>query len=435
MSSTPPRGGWSSLLMRFFPENWHGLIQNTLWLYLVQISGYLLPFLTLPYLARVLSVEHFGQIAYAQIITWNFVTLTEYGFNLTATRDVSVQRHEPERLSAIFNAVMAAKLLLTLVGLVILLGLTALVPHFRDLRPLLLMSFGSVLGYALFPTWLFQGLELMRHVALRDLTAKSITVILLFALVRSDADFLWAAAVQSAGLALAGLVGICWVPRLTPVRFARPAWSEIMLALRTGWPPFLFGGISALSYSLAVTLVEWKGLTAEIGYFNAAQRITSVFRTLPGVIATALFSRLSYQAAQDEQALVRFVDKYWKIFAAPFLVLAVIVTLAAPWGTPLFLGEKYVPSIVPLQILSWGPLFLSWGHFYSTYYMLPRRHDQAWMRLAIGCSVIGNLCLLPALWFTRGATAMALSLTFTEFLAVCAYGHFYYTHTREFRRK
>ena len=48
------------------------VIQNALWLYAVQISGYALPLITLPYLSRVLSVEKFGLTAFAQSIVWNF---------------------------------------------------------------------------------------------------------------------------------------------------------------------------------------------------------------------------------------------------------------------------------------------------------------------------------------------------------------------------
>ena len=42
------------------------LAQSVLWLYVVQASTYLLPVISLTYLARVLSVETFGLIGYAQ---------------------------------------------------------------------------------------------------------------------------------------------------------------------------------------------------------------------------------------------------------------------------------------------------------------------------------------------------------------------------------
>ena len=415
---------------QWVPERWHSIIQNTLWLYLVQFSSYLLPFLTLPYLSRVLSVEHFGQIAYAQSVIWNFVTLTEYGFNLTATRDVSIHRHSPEQLTRITNAVLMAKMILTFTGLAILLIITTLVTRIHAQRPLLLITFVSVFGYALFPMWLYQGLEMMRQVAFRDLAAKFVTFVLLFAFVRSDRDYLWAAVAQSSGLVLAGLVDLISVRRLTKVQFAMPEWSQVRAELRTGFPPFLFNGISAMAYSFSVMFVEWKGQIAQIGYFNAAFRIVSVVRALPGPVSVAVYSRLSYRASQDKNSPIRFVDKYWKVFAAPFFAIAVVVTLLAPWVVPAFLGKKYVPAVVPLQILAWGPLLLAWSQFYSTYYMLPCRYDKAWMRLAITCSVLGNLCLLPALRVTSGGAAIAFSMTIGEAFALLAYGWFYYTHTK-----
>ncbi len=72
----------------------HRVVRNAGLMYLVQISGYLFPLLMLPYLARVLSKEKFGLIAFAQMFIFYFVILTDYGFNLTATRDVAVARQD-----------------------------------------------------------------------------------------------------------------------------------------------------------------------------------------------------------------------------------------------------------------------------------------------------------------------------------------------------
>src|SRR5579875_1399634 len=89
----------------------HRLVKNTASLFVVQITTYAAPLIVLPYLSRVLSTDHFGLIAYANNLNFYFLTLVDYGFNLSATRRIAIHKDEPETISKIFSAVMAAKAL------------------------------------------------------------------------------------------------------------------------------------------------------------------------------------------------------------------------------------------------------------------------------------------------------------------------------------
>jgi len=47
---------------------------------LVQLSNYVIPLITLPYLTRVLGAESFGKVAFAQVVMTYFALLVDYGF-------------------------------------------------------------------------------------------------------------------------------------------------------------------------------------------------------------------------------------------------------------------------------------------------------------------------------------------------------------------
>lgn len=72
------------------------LISNVAWLYALQGLNYVLPLAVLPYLVRVLGVERYGLLAFAQAFAQYFVILADYGFNLSATKQIARRRGNRE---------------------------------------------------------------------------------------------------------------------------------------------------------------------------------------------------------------------------------------------------------------------------------------------------------------------------------------------------
>lgn len=108
------------------------LLENILSLVFLQGANYILPLITVPYLTRVLNPDGIGLIASAQSFIQYFVVLSDYGFNLTATRRIAIHRDDPEKVSAIFSSVMFVKLCLLLVSFLIVSTVALTVPKFKE---------------------------------------------------------------------------------------------------------------------------------------------------------------------------------------------------------------------------------------------------------------------------------------------------------------
>ena len=128
---------------------------NFSYLSLLQIGSYVLPIITYPYLAKVIGVAGFGKIAFAMSLIVYFMTITDWGYNFTATRDVARNRENQEKISTIYSIVTTSKLCLLLISTIVLAIIIIFIPYLRENSIVIIFSFTMVIGYTIFPEWLF----------------------------------------------------------------------------------------------------------------------------------------------------------------------------------------------------------------------------------------------------------------------------------------
>lgn len=227
--------------------------QNLLALYGVQFVNYLLPLITLPYLARVLGPSGFGVLAVGQSLAQYFSLVVEYGYSLSATREVAQHRDDPSRLARILSGVLGARLILSLIVILLAFSLGTWIPVLRE-HPALLWSgvcWAIALGFS--PIWYFQGLERLREIALVEVLTKAMAVVGIFTLVRAPVDAYKVMLLQ--GLASFVASGVAWVWAWGEVGFLRPKLVWAYEALRLGWRLFFL--LRLLPFTHQPTVLSW----------------------------------------------------------------------------------------------------------------------------------------------------------------------------------
>ncbi len=400
----------------------HRLVKNTAALFLVQISGYVAPLLVLPYLSRVLTTEHFGLIAFATSFNWYFITLVEYGFNLTATRRVAIHSDDPKEVSRIFSSVMAAKAFLTVIGFAIMVTVVMATPKLRPNFLLFCISYLAVVGDLLFPLWLFQGLQKMQNLVWRDLCAKFLSLSLIFAFVHRDDQYLWAAAFQAGSTVVAGVLGLCTVPFVTSARFVIPTLREAFRALREGWPVFLSMAAMTLSSSTNIFILGLRSGPVDVAYYITAYRLIVVMRMLVSPVVTALYPHISYMAVNSRENAVVFLRKYALVLSAPFLVASLVLFAGSSPIIRILWGAKYIAAIPLLRILAFSPFLLAFQHAFSTFYMLAFGYEKEWSRIIFVTAILNFFVLIPLIYTIWPPTAVAITgIVLDGFVATITY--------------
>jgi PST family polysaccharide transporter len=347
------------------------VLGNFLSLSIVQFANYLAPLIALPYLFRVLGLEKYGLTELARAISVYFLMLTDYGFSLSATQEISVHRDDPEKVSEVFSAVLTLKFLLLVLSLALLSLLVVAVPRLRGDWPVYYLSFGNVVGMWLFPIWLFQGLERMKYIPLLSVTAKTLYVLAVFRLIHGPADYLYAPLLQSASAILIGLAGLVLALGKFRVRFRIPGVRVLKSEFVNGWHLFL--SKTAITFYTASNVVILGLFTDNtfVAYYAAGDKIIRALTDgLHIPLSQAIFPHIGRLACQSPAAALRFAARVARLLSLATLTISVTTFCAAPWIARIVLGPNADGSVPVIRILSLLPLIVGLSNIFGTQIMV-----------------------------------------------------------------
>jgi PST family polysaccharide transporter len=396
---------------RFFRSS---VVRNALSLYGIQAANYVLPWFTFPYMLRVIGVEKFGAIAFAQAFVSYFDVVTRYGFDFTATREISIHRDDARKLSQIFTATLIAKTILMTLSLVVFSATVLLIPRFRQDARLFFITFTVVIANVIFPQWLFQGIEKMEHITYREVGGRLLGLAPIFLFVHRPSDYLIAAGIQSGSLLVAAIAGYVGFQKITTARLVPVPLREIKRTFVEGWHVFLSTAAITL-YTRSNTFV--LGIMAsdrDVGYFSAAQRLVEAGRALVFPLTTAIFPHISRLSHESPQKAIAFIERNTLRLTAPFALISIIWIAGAPWVGRVLFGPKFGPSVPLLRIMAPIPLFVAIGSIYATYYMLGMGYKKQWSQLIISAGAFNFVVLVPLLVLTPPTLAVSITCTLVE---------------------
>jgi PST family polysaccharide transporter len=256
------------------------LIANISWLYVVQAVSFLLAQAAVPLLFRTLGPAKFGLLVFAQATTQYFALVTDYGFNITASRDVALLRIRRMGMSETFSAVMASKGILLLASFFAMLALTRSFPPFQTEQAVFELAFLGVIGSSLQPFWLFQGMERLALVSALNIVGRVLALAALLMLIHQPHDYLLALGIQSGAVLLVGAAGLALAVGLFGVRFVPPSPRMVWTTLKEGW--HVFASTAAINiYTTTNTVV--LGLVSSnqiVGIYGSADRLVKTVQSL-----------------------------------------------------------------------------------------------------------------------------------------------------------
>ena len=383
-------------------------------LYWAHLANYLLPLVTVPYLARVLGPGGWGRLAMALALGIYITHVVEYGFHLSATREVARSRGDRAHLADLIAGVLGARALLALLLLPIPLVLVARLPVLGEHPSLLWGAYlwgvaqGSSFG------WYLMGMERMRQAALLDTGTRVLATAGIFVLVRAPEDAALVLLLQAAAGFLAFGGGWFMVRREAPVRW--PGRQATQDALRMGWSMFAFRASAGLYTAGNAFILGLFAPPQVVGYYAGAEKIGRAIIGLLGPAGQALYPRVSHLAGFARTQALRMVRLGLAAMGLGGVLLGIAAFLAAPVLVRLLLGPGFEPAAAVLRVLALVPPLAAISNVLGIQWMLPLGLDRPFTRIVIGAGLL-NVALAVWLAPSLGGMGMAWAVVAAEAFA------------------
>lgn len=383
------------------------------YLSLLQVAGYVFPLISMPYLARVIGADGFGKIAFASAIVVWIQTISDWGFNLTATRDVAQNRDNKELVSRIISNVLWARSVLTLLSGIILLLVVLLVPYLRENADIIFVTFLLVPGYILFPEWFFQAIEKMKYTTFFNLFLKLVFTVAVFVFIHKREDYLIQPLLTTIGYLLCGIGALYLILKKWGYTLYKPQWIEIFKTIRNSTDVFVNNLMPNLYNSFSVMLLGFFGGSTANGIYDGGNRFPSIFYQFQSVLSRAFYPFLSRRP--DKHSF------YAKLNIVSALVGSVILVLISPLIIKIMLGDEFEKSVVVMQILSFSVVFLAMGYTYGTNFLIINHKEKPLRNLTFISSIVGMCVSVPLVYYFSYIGAAVTVLLCRGLLGVGSY--------------
>lgn len=326
------------------------LKSNIFFNYINTFVNLIFPIVVFPFVARVLTPQGIGQYNYIYAIITYCVMVASLGIPLYAVKKTAQHKDDKKSLDKNSSEIFLINII-TVVAVSVFYIITVSFLIESPAEKILYLVFGCNIYFSFMNVeWYFQGKENFKFIAIRNVIIKSLSVLLIFLLIRSSNDviiYIIITVLSTVGYSITNFI-----------RFLRNVKFKVEKTFfKNHLSPILFVFILNISTSIYSNLdTVMIGLINDnfaVGQYTSAIKIVKLVIGIIISVNTVLLPRLSYYFKNQEdkkaEEVIKKTAEILYLLCIPSIVGLII--LAEPI-TSLFSGSMYLPSVLSMQILT-----------------------------------------------------------------------------------
>ena len=320
------------------------IVNNTIMLMIFNIAKIVFPFITLPYLTRILTTDSYGTVAYVKTVMSYMQIFVDFGFVLSATKDIVKNKENKNKLEFVIGDTMIARIILGLIGFFVVLILSLALPILKENLLFTMLSYVVVFESIFLMDFLFRGLEKMHVITIRFIVMKLISTALTFVLIKNDSNLLLIPILDILSSSIAILLVFFEIKKLK----LKMHFSGIKNAITSIKKSFIYfiSNVASTSFNALSTIIIGIYVSpTDVAYWSVCMQIIGSIQACYSPISDGIYPEMI------RSNNISIIKKVLKIFL-PIIGLGCIATYFLAKPVLLVLGgEKYLPAVPVLQLL------------------------------------------------------------------------------------
>tara|TARA_B110000208_G_C11788990_1_gene436725 strand:+ start:826 stop:1989 length:1164 start_codon:yes stop_codon:yes gene_type:complete len=379
----------------------------------------IVPLITYPYLIRVLGKETYGLVIFAQALVGYLQIMVGFGFNISATKEVSVHKDNKEKLSEIVSSVIIIKIALFVIGLIILSLSLIFIEQAHNYKALFYLSLWVCLDEVLSPFWYFQGIQRMKYITYITLINRLFFLTLIFIFIQTPNDYLYVPVINGIGAIISGVIALYIIFKKHKIKFIIQPYNILKIYFKESIPIFI-SNVSIALYvrTNKVVLGTFFGMS-EVAYYDLGEKIISLLKIPQGLITQTIFPKIN----KDKD--INFVKKLFQYSIILNILLFILVLIFSKYIVLLLGGQQMTPAIWVINILALSVPIIALSNIFGFQVLIPFGYSKQFSRVIIYSGFI-YLIQLSILWKIFGITIYSVSvITVTTEIFVLGYMLYY----------
>ncbi|HIF9502955.1 TPA: oligosaccharide flippase family protein [Photobacterium damselae] len=358
------------------------VLKNFSHLALANIFIMIIPFIYYPYLIRVLGSEEYGNVVYVQAMYFFLSTVIQFGFSVSATKDVSVHRDDNEYISNVFVSIFIIKAILLFIGLVIV---AFFIKYFNvkgiELK-LHITSLLYVFGDLFLVNWIYQGYEKMQYVSLGTIAYKLVFLLSIFLFIKSSEDVINYSFLFSISYIIGNFFLFLFAIYLFKLKLIKPRYQLCKNLFKDSWQFFLARMSAVFVERFNLFILGYTGNKEEVAFYDLAIKLVGIFQ-----LPFNLFNQAYYPNASRNKDS-RQVYKIIKILSVVAIFGIIISYVISPWFIDIYAGKSMEPSVSIYYILMYTVLINVPSHFIGNCLLVVNNYSKEFKSSITRCTLL-----------------------------------------------
>ncbi|WP_158301202.1 oligosaccharide flippase family protein [Janthinobacterium sp. BJB426] len=392
---------------------------NVVYLMGNQGVNYLMPLLVFPFLMHTLGPLKFGILSFSLATMQFLILLTDFGFNYSATKSISIAGKDKRIISDVFFRTMWAKAILSVISLFVMLFLIMVFDAYGAIKELLFINFIAVIGTVIYPIWLFQGLEKMGSITAFSILSRACVLISFYFLVNGEGDINMAMFLLAVPNVLAGIFAILTIYHGRLVFWVRFSFLEIRKSFLEGIQVFSSTLLTSMYTLMTPVVVGFVAGPESVGYLNVANTVKQAVCGLFSPILQAYFPKVNALYIDQPEVSRALATKILKWMALMLLVISLVLFFISEILIEKAFGVKYLAAIPALKVLAFAPLFILINSVMGLLFMIPRGDMKGYLGSIFSGAAVSLVIVAPAAYYLKETGGAVTLLAVELVVGIC----------------